>query len=276
MDPLTAHKTWRTLEPVHGLVYFAPEAHAAYHDLGLDPMQGYFASRSAAMGVVPAGVVIATFFNFKPELVRAAVPGAWNITTPDALAAARTQAAGAALERVLGADVTGSRDMEEAADLAKQAAIAAGPHVEGRPLFAAHAALDWPEAPHLVLWHAQMLLREYRGDGHIALLAGHGLTPLDALILHVATGEVTRAGIQATRGWTDDEWEAGIGAAAAKGLVDDSGAFTGAGRTLRADIEARTDELATIPYDALGADACTRLREIVRPWSRTLMSALGR
>src|SRR3546814_4102511 len=78
VSPLTARKTWRTLEPIHGYIYFAPEAVDAYAALGVVGRSGYFGSRSAPMGAVPAEVVIATFFNFDPGLVRHAMDGLWD------------------------------------------------------------------------------------------------------------------------------------------------------------------------------------------------------
>ena len=114
VTPLTARKTWRTVEPLHGMIYFAPEAAASYTRLGLDPGAGYFASRSAAMGAVGADTVISTFFNFNPELVRAAIPAAWEVTSPAAVLEARVGAADAALTRMLGDAVT-STEMERAA-----------------------------------------------------------------------------------------------------------------------------------------------------------------
>ena len=35
MEPLTARRTWRTAEMIHGFVYFAPEPTQAYAALGL-------------------------------------------------------------------------------------------------------------------------------------------------------------------------------------------------------------------------------------------------
>src|SRR5438270_10402741 len=102
VDPVVARKTWRTLEPLHGLIYFAPEATERYAALGIDGRAGYFASRAAAMGPVSAEVVIATFFNFNPELVRAAIPGAWHASSPEKILAARVDVADAALRRALG------------------------------------------------------------------------------------------------------------------------------------------------------------------------------
>ncbi|MGH2759707.1 MAG: SCO6745 family protein, partial [Actinomycetota bacterium] len=163
MDPVVARKMLRTLEPFHGWVYFAPEPREAYAKLGVtEGRMGYFGSRSAAMGAVNADVVVATFFNFHPDLIRRSIPKVWQIVAPADLLAARLEGADGMLRRILG-DAVASGEMREAAELARRAAEACGP--EGRPLFAGHAGLDWPTEPHLVLWHAQTLLREYRGDG---------------------------------------------------------------------------------------------------------------
>jgi hypothetical protein len=101
-DAVVARKTWRTLEPIHGLIYFAPEAADHYAAIGIDGRAGYFASRAAAMGPVAAEVVIATFFNFNPGLVRAAIPAAWTTGSTDEILGARLEAADAALRRALG------------------------------------------------------------------------------------------------------------------------------------------------------------------------------
>lgn len=193
-----ARKTWRTLEPYHGGVYFSPEAADEYAALGVDARTGYFASRSAALGAAPADLVIATFYNFNPQLVRQAIPAAWEAATPQRFAAARLSGIDTTLRRILGADIS-SPALARAAELARSAAEVTGCHPQGRPLFAAHAALPWPSAPHLVLWHAQTLLREFRGDGHVAALLSAGLSGLEALVTHAATGRSAR-GCCATRG----------------------------------------------------------------------------
>src|SRR5829696_2808912 len=204
MDPVVARKTWRTLEPLHGLIYFAPEADEAYAAVGLrGNRMGYFASRSAAMGPVTAAVVIATFYNFNPELVRQAIPEAWQLASPAAILDARHQAAVRALRRALPPEAPDSPELAEAAGLARRAAEAAVEHPAGRPLFAAHAALSWPDEPVAVLWHAQTLLREFRGDAHAASLLLYGMGPLQALVTHAATGEAPVSLLQATRGWAE-------------------------------------------------------------------------
>ena len=266
---LRARKTWRTGEPVHGMIYFVPEAADAYARLGIEGRAGYFASRAAPMGAVSADVVVSTFFNFNPELVHAAIPAAWEVTTPVALVAARFDAADAALRRVLGDAVIGSEQMRRAAVLARTAAEQAAQHVEGRPLAAGHADVAWPDAAHLVLWHAQSVLREYRGDGHIAQLVTHGLSGLEALVTHAAAGDVPAPVLKSTRAWPDDAWDEAAEALRGRGWLEpgDELRLTARGTEQRRAIEEGTDALAAAPYDALGDERCTELRALMRPWS---------
>lgn len=270
VEPVLARKMWRTLEPYHSMVYFTPHATAAYTALGVAPLAGYFASRSAAMGPVGAEVVIATFYNFHPSVVRAALPGAWEHATPEAVTEARLHAADLALREILGDDAVTSPEVGEAAALARIAAEACTP--EGRPIYAAHAALDWPAAPHLALWHAITLLREFRGDGHIAALVTNGVGACEALVTHGATGDSAIPGdiLKITRGWSGDEWEAAEARLRDRGWLDDAGSMTPLGEEVRTRIEDQTDALAVAPWAALGGEGSDRLRALVRPWSRAI------
>ncbi len=275
---LLARKTWRTVEPLHGMIYFVPEAGERYAALGVHGRDGYFASRAAPMGAVSAEVVISTFFNFNPELIHAAIPGAWEATTPAALIGARFDAVDGACHRLLGEEVLASAEMIRAAELARGLAQDASGRTEGRPLAAGHAELEWPEAPHLVLWHAQSILREYRGDGHIALLVTHGLSGLDALITHAVAGDVPAHLLRATRAWSASQWATAEDSMRARGWLTDAEepAFTEWGAAQRQEIEDQTDALALAPYAALGSDGCAELRALVRPWSKTFSEVLFR
>jgi hypothetical protein len=270
MDPVVARKMWRTLEPYHGLIYFSPEATAAYEALGVMGFDGYFASRSAPMGAVPAEVVIATFFNFNPAIVHRALPAAWEVTTPARLLDARLRAAGASLRRAAG-DLLDEPSVPRAVDLARRAADACTPG--GRPLYAGHASLPWPDDPVLALWHAITLLREFRGDGHIACLLDADLEGIDALVLHAASGEVPRSALQTSRQWDDDAWAASVERLAGRGIVAADGSFTDAGAALRQQIEDRTDRLALRPWAALGEEGCDELRSLVRPLSKAIVAS---
>ena len=263
-----ARKCWRTLEPYHGMIYFVPEAADAYEAVGVTGRSGYFGSRSAPMGAVSPLVVQATFFNFHPELVHRAMDGLWDEVRPDDLVGARFEAADAALRRMLGDDVDDPA-MAEAVELLQPAVEAARRHPEGRPLFAGHADLPVPDAPHLALWHAITLLREFRGDGHIAALLDAGLSGVEALVLHGATGEVPMLVLRQTRAWPEDEWADAREELQRRALLEGD-TLTETGAQLRGRIEERTDELAARAWEAVSAEAAERVREIVRPWSRSI------
>jgi hypothetical protein len=273
MKPDTARQTWKTLEPVHAMVYFAPEPQEEYAALGLDGAQnraiGYFPARAAAMGAVTAATVQATFFNFSPLAVELGLSGVWDVVSPEQLLAARLRGADRALRRLCGSLLD---DLDEAVGLARSAAEGCTPY--GRPLYAAHAALPWPQAPHLQLWQAITLLREFRGDGHIAVLVGEQLTGLEAAVLHVAMGDTwSRKPLQATRAYSDEEWELAVSALAARGWLQVDGTMTEEGRARRERIEERTDVLALAPWERIGEDGAARLRELVRPLSRAVTDA---
>src|SRR6266545_3213736 len=103
LAPVVARKTWRTLEPIHGMIYFAPEGRERYASIGLEGgRMGYFASRAAALGPVPAEAVIASFYNFNPALVRHSIPAAWALAPPERVLDARFEAADLALRRAFG------------------------------------------------------------------------------------------------------------------------------------------------------------------------------
>jgi hypothetical protein len=124
-----------------------------------------------------------------------------------------------------------------------------------------------------VLWHAQTLLREFRGDGHIIALAAEGVSGLDALVLHAATGDASRATLQSTRAVSDDEWAAAVDGLRARGHLDADGDFTESGRAFRTAIEDRTDVLALAPYEALGEAGCSRYQELCGPISKAVAAS---
>lgn len=264
-----ARRCWRTLEPYHGMIYFVPEAAGAYESLGIVGRSGYFASRAAPMGAVGAEVVRATFYNFHPDLVWRAMAGVWDTTTPAAMIEARIAAVDEALARMLG-DELHSPAMERANELIWPAVNAAIRCPEGRPLFAGHAQHPAPTEPHLRLWYAIALLREFRGDGHIAALVDAELDGAEALVMHAASGDVPADVLQSSRRWSDEEWAAATDRLARRGLVEADGSMTETGAALRAHVEERTDAMAAPAWRAVTPADAQELREIVRPWSRTI------
>jgi hypothetical protein len=267
--PRAAHKY---LEPLHTAIYFVPEARERYESAGVKGgLRGYFASRSAPLGTVPAEVVISTFYNFSPGLVRKAIPSCWENSTPAAMLAARLDVVDTSWQRLLGEAVLKSDEMAEAAALAREACSAIATRIEGRPLYAGHASLPWPGPEHLQLWHATSLLREHRGDGHIAALVLAALNGLEASVSYIAYGSAMNDEIQrTTRGYGEQEWEQGKADLRAKGIFDAENTFTDFGRRQREEIEAQTDAAAAAPYEHLGPDRTARLTELVRPWARSM------
>jgi hypothetical protein len=257
-EPSLPRKAWTLFEPIHAIVYFAPEARESYAAAGLrGGWMGYFASRSAAMGAVSADVVTAVFHNFQPAMVRRAIPDAWTYSTPERVLRARLGVADAALRRLWG-EMAASADVREAAELA--IGVAGTLPLDGRPLFAGHAGLPVPDAPHLALWHACTLLREHRFDGHIASLTVHGVDGLAALVIAsaAATG-LEPDSLRRFRGWTDDEWAESADQLQQRGILDDGGALTARGHELRSAVEDATDRLAADPWVELADSQRSRL-----------------
>lgn len=268
MDELStlADRCWRVLDTIHVPVYFAPEPTAAYGELGIRPRAGYFVSRSAAMGAVSPEVTIATFYVFAPELVRHVMRGCWESAGPDQVTEARRRGVGQALHRVLG-----DPDVTEAVQLARELCAGLEPH--GRALYAAHAALPWPEDdPLLVLWHAATLVREHRGDAHMAALLLSGLDPVESLVTGGVTSGRTEF-FQQTRGWSEEQWAAGEARLRERDLLAADGTLTDAGTGLREDIEQRTAEATAAAWQRFGAERAARLLELTRPLAQTVAAS---
>lgn len=248
------------LEPINSTAYFAPQQADAWQELGLDPRtQGYFAGRAAPLGRVDAGAVAATFFNFAPAVVRYLVPAVWDVAGPDEVLAARA----AGMQATFEALEIPTDGVEEATELARRAAEDL--EIGGRPLAAANLEVPASGRPFADLWQAVTTLREHRGDGHVALLVASGLTPAEALVLHVAWQDrVSRKFLQATRGWDDAAWDAASDELRVAGLLDGD-ELTADGHGLRDQLEERTDELATSPWQHLGEEDSRRLWDLLQP-----------
>ncbi|MDF9816574.1 hypothetical protein [Streptomyces sp. SPB162] len=272
-DPRASRRCQNTLNPLHSSTYFSPEFGTELSRLGLEPgSMTYFAGRAAPLGAVGAGTVTATFYNFNHDLVARHIPRTWTIATPEAVIDARLRAVDTALTRLLGAETVASPEMREAATLALRATEAC--ERAARPLYAANADLPVPLAPHLALWHAATLLREHRGDGHLAALVAARLDGLEALVTHSATGKgFTPRFVQASRGWSVEQWSAAQDRLRERGLLDAAGELTDAGVELRREIEAATDRVDQAPYEHLGAAGVDRLTELAGSFTQTALAS---
>jgi hypothetical protein len=271
MDPTVARRLWTLYEPIHAVTYFAPEVGEAWSAAGVDGFwRGYFAGRAAPLGEVPAEVVTATFFGFAPTMVARAIPSIWSlIARADALEV-RVAGSVAALDAVLGspgaapaepgapAEPLADEAEAEAAALLRRAAEAID--CPGRPLGAANTAVAWPTGgARATLWHAATILREHRGDGHVAACVAADLSGLDANVLAVAAGPLPAERFQQIRGWTPEEWGIARARLADRGLIDGAGAITAAGVDVRASIEEATDAAAVAPWRTFEPDEIARL-----------------
>jgi hypothetical protein len=267
-EPGLARRFVDRFEPVHQVTYFAPEAREALDGLGYRGYwMGYFAARSAPLGEVPTEVVTAIFYNFSPQRVAKALPAAWQIAGPEAALRARQESAIAALHRY---GINTDENVTVAAELAGKAAR--GLSFDGRPLFAANRALPWPNDPLAALWHAATLLREHRGDAHFTALSAAGVSGRESNVLHAVAGRIPRDYIAASRDYDEAEWRHHEQRLTERGLLDDDGALSDAGRELKDHIESTTDALALSALDALSDDEVEALFQALTPITRAVVA----
>ncbi|MBL1095774.1 hypothetical protein JK363_03570 [Streptomyces sp. 205] len=255
---------WHQLEPIHASLYFAPRAFEEAAALGYDTQSrwpSYFAWRTAPLGHAGPALVSATYYSFSPATIAEYVPAIWSTATPAEVLAARLRAVDRTFRELLG-DRIGGEGIAEAAALATEAAEHAT--LAARPLAAANRDLGWSEEPHLALWQATTVLREHRGDGHLAALLTAGLDPCEALVSFAAIDAAPKSHF-ASRGWTDEEWEAARDRLAGRGWLDAEGKATARGQEGRDAVERLTDELAAEPWRVLGPERAARLAELTGP-----------
>jgi hypothetical protein len=216
--------------------------------------------------MVAPEVITAIFYNFAPHRVAKALPAAWQIAGPEAALRARRESAVAALRRY---GLKEDENLSAAAELTAKAARHAA--VDGRPLFAANRALPWPDNPLAALWHATTLLREQRGDAHVAVLTASGISGRECNVLHAAANRVPRDYIARTRDYDDGEWRHHEQRLAQRGLLDEHGSLTAAGRDLKDHVESRTDALSLSALDALTDDEVEALFQALTPITRAVV-----
>ncbi len=226
---------------------------------------GYFAGRSAPLGAIGPEVVAALFYNFAPSRVARALPDAWGFAPPEAALTARREGSQAALRRALG-DI----DVADVASLTRRAAESAPP--EGRALFAANAALPWPDDSLAVLWHAATLLREHRGDGHVAVLTAAGIAGREANVLHSSWGGAPPEFMAVGRDYDEAEWATNVTALSARGLLTTDGVLTDDGAAFKAELEDSTDRIAVSAYDSLDDGEIERLIAGLTPLAKTVIA----
>jgi hypothetical protein len=264
-----ARAMWVRFETYHDVTYFTPESRAATDALGCKGgWMGYFGMRAAPLGAVPPEVVTAVFYNFHPDKVARAIPDAWAVASPAQFLDTRLSGVDQALRRMLPAGVLAGRELAELASLLREAAGHAP--IVGRPLGAANAALPWPDEPHLAVWHASTILRESRGDGHVAALVAAGLDAIETLVLFGADNGMSEEYLQVARGWSAPEWSWARERLTERGLLTQQADLTTEGVVLRRWIEDRTDHSAAAPWHAIGEESTARVVELLTPVALTI------
>jgi hypothetical protein len=264
------HRMFELVEPI-ATVTFSEVPNEAFLALGMrNYWDGYFAGRAAPLGLAPAGVVHAVFYNFADGEVARHIPWVWGKTTPEEAITVRERGSAAALRQMIG-DLADSPGLVRAADLATRAGVSAP--IEGRALYAGLRALDVPEEPVARLWHAATLLREHRGDGHNAALVAHGIGGTEAHVLLALSLGMRAAEFGRIHHLPKAQLAAVVDGLRGRGLVDAAGGFTDAGRETRERIEALTDELAAPAYDVLSADELDELVAGLEPVAAAVQAA---
>ncbi len=264
-----ARRLFELTEPISLVNFFSPEPNDAMAALGFHTYwDGYFAGRAAPLGRVPAEVVHAAFYNFADGEVARHIPQVWTTTTPEAAHAARERGCVTALRRILG-------DLAETPELARAAALLArastSAPTEGRVMYAGLRTLPMPEEPVTRLWHAANMLREHRGDGHIAALVSERIGGTEAHVLSALDmGIYPAESFGRIHHLPRPRLVEVMDGLRARGLVDPSGRFTAAGRATKDRIESLTDALAEAPYDALEPVELEELISVLEPISQRL------
>ena len=265
----TARTMWTLFEPIHAVTYFAPEARSAYERAGLRGFwRGYFAGRAAPLGAAGAAVVTASFFNFAPAFVARAIPGVWELVTPEEALRARLAGATSALGRLLD-----GREAEAAVAASLLWRAVAELDFSGRVLASANVALLVPDSGFAALWQAATVLREHRGDGHFAALAAADIDGCEGVVLRCGL-DLRREDMQPVRGWTDEAWDGAVSRLAARGWIGTDGALTSAGREAHAAVENATDRAASRPWARLAPEATAGIATALTPLARACASVM--
>lgn len=259
-------------EPIAAVVFWAPEITEELAAVGIGPIPGYFCGRAAPMGRPTPAAVTAAFFNWSPDVVSFGLD--WTGVDEEALATARMRAVVRALRRLI--EPVDPAVVTEANGLLREAVDATSG--EGRILYASTRAQPWPDDDLGALWLGTTLFREYRGDGHIAVLVEHGISGPASLLLHagyVEMPERARDFLLQSRGWSDDTYASAVADLVSRGFIEEGGALTSAGMKFREMLEMETDRVAAPIFDVLGADRAGRLVELLRPMANVIVERKG-
>ena len=234
----TARRLRDALEPIATIGWWSREAAAAVVDLGHDFFDGYVWGRAASLGAdVSAPTVVAAFGVFEPAMLTAVYAQGSSISSREQILRARAAGAAAGLDAAT-ADVDptviarfGDALLPALAEL----------DCTGRPLFGSLRSLPRPDTSSGAAWRAAELVREHRGDGHLAACVAAGLDAAEMNVLTEVWLAYPVGEYSATRGFSASRIDAAADALRDRGWLDEAGVITANGRTAREAIEAATD-----------------------------------
>jgi hypothetical protein len=271
MTVTMARRMFELVEPIGVIPYSSDDPNEAMFALGFtNYWDTYFAGRAAPLGIVPAEVVDALFYNFAPGEVARHIPKVWQTTTPEAAIAARQVGCANALRRILG-DHIDTPAFDRAAELLLKAATSAP--IQGRPMYAALRAMPVPEDVVERLFHAASLLREHRGDGHVAALMVNGVGGLEAHVLFALDMNMPAEKFGRIHHLPAAQLGAVIDGMRDRGLIADDGWLSERGRAVKQRVESLTDDLASMPYEALESGELAELMTALEPLATLLLAA---
>jgi hypothetical protein len=266
-----ARRMFELVEPIGVIPYSADEPTEALFALGFtDYWDTYFAGRAAPLGLATADVVDALFYNFAPGEVARHIPKVWRTTTPEAAMTARQLGCVKALRRILG-DRVDSPSFARAAELMTKAATSAP--CEGRPMYAALRAVAIPDDVVARLFHAASLLREHRGDGHIAALMVESVGRLEAHVLLALDMNMPAEKFGRIHHLPAAQLASVIDGMRGRGLIGDDGWLSEQGHAVKQQVESLTDDLAARPYACLEPGELHELMDALEPLTARLLAA---
>lgn len=251
-EPLAMHAVWSRM------------TNERLTALGLDFFTGYVWGRAASLGEPPAALVVATFAAFEPGLLTGIYEEARRRVKREDLFAARDEATVASLQHILG-----NEDVTFAVTTLRRG-LAALDGI-GRPLFAGLQSLPWLDAPLGQLWRACDMVREHRGDSHVAASITAGFSPVAMNILTELYIGMPLGSYTATRGWSPEIIHATVDQLQTEGLIAD-GMLTAKGFRVREEIESHTDAMEQPLIDAIGDDLTELVAQLNR-WSAACIAA---
>ena len=140
-------------------------------------------------------------------------------------------------------------------------------------MYAALRTVPIPDEVVARLFHAASLLREHRGDGHIAALMIEGVGGLEAHVLLALDMDMPAKDFGRIHHLPAAQLAAVIDGMRDRGLIGADGWLSEEGHTVKQRVEAFTDDLAAKPYETLDPAELDELMAALEPLATRLLAA---